>query len=246
MRVDWAGLFARSSPMEEPNPIPTSAHRSRFYHRLDPRRASLRVLLGVGVGLVGALLARGHAWPFRLLLGWDAGALALLSFMWLSVLARDPHETRCRAAAADPGRTATWVLVLIMSAFSLFAGAFVLRNLHNTRLAPEPWLLPLCLLSVMLAWNLTHTSYTLRYAHLFYRDDQEGEGGLVFPGDRQPDDFDFAYFAYTVGMCFQVSDVAVSSPQIRRAVLGHAVLSFLYNTVILALALNLFFGSVAG
>jgi uncharacterized membrane protein len=95
------------------------------------------------------------------------------------------------------------------------------------------------------AWSLTHTSYTLRYAHLYYRDDEEGEGGLVFLGDRKPDDFDFAYFAYTVGMCFQVSDVSISSAQIRRTVLGHAMLSFIYNTVILALALNLFFGFVA-
>jgi uncharacterized membrane protein len=119
----------------------------------------------------------------------------------------------------------------------------VLRNLH--REAPrEPWLLPLCLVSVIVAWALTHTSYTLRYAHLYYRDDKEGEGGLAFAGDRKPDDFDFAYFAYTIGMCFQVSDVAISSPQIRRAVLGHALLSFVYNTVILALALNLFFGFV--
>jgi uncharacterized membrane protein len=206
----------------------------------------LRLLVCVVIGVVGALLANGHAWPFRLLLGWDVGALALLSLIWLTVLTKDPQETRCRAASADPGRTATWVLVLITSGFSFFAGAFVLKNLHNTHLAPEPGLLPLCLLSVILAWSLTHTSYTLRYAHLYYRDDQEGEGGLVFPGDRAPDDFDFAYFSYTVGMCFQVSDVAVSSPQIRRAVLGHAVLSFVYNTVILALALNLFFGSVTG
>jgi len=221
------------------------AGSSSFYHRLDPRRASLRVLWAVVVGvLAAALFSNGHSWVFRLLLGWDAGALALLSFTWGFILTADPHETRCRAASADPGRTATWVLVLIASGFSLLAGAFVLRNLHKTPLASEG-LLPLCLISVVVAWTLTHTSYTLRYAHLYYREDGEGEGGLVFPGERKPSDFDFAYFAYTVGMCFQVSDVAVTSPQIRRAVLGHAVLSFLYNTVILALALNLFLGFLA-
>jgi len=149
---------------------------------------------------VGALLSNGHAWEFRLLLGWDAGAFALLSFIWFIVLTRDPHETRCRSASADPGRTATWVLVLIASSFSFFASAFVLKNLHKTQPPPEPWLLPLCLVSVIVAWSLTHT--------------------------------------------FQVSDVSISSAQIRRAVLGHAMLSFVYNTVILALALNLFFGFV--
>jgi uncharacterized membrane protein len=232
-------------PMAEPNPIPAPADEPRFYGRLDPRRAALRPLFGVVIGVLSALLARGHGWEFRLLVGWDAGAFALLSFIWIRILTGDPQETRCRSASADPGRTATWVLVLVASTFSLFAGAFVLRNLHRTHPAPDPWLLPLCLVSVVVAWTLTHTSYTLRYAHLYYRDDEEGEGGLEFPGNRKPDDFDFAYFAYTVGMCFQVSDVAISSAGIRRAVLGHAVLSFAYNTVILALALNLFFGFVA-
>ena len=232
--------------MAESNPMQAPADERRFYRRLDPRRATLRLLIGVVIGVVtSALFSNGHAWEFRLLLGWDAGAFALLSFIWFTVLTADPHETRCRSASADPGRTATWVLVLIASSFSFFAGAFVLKNLHKTQPAPEPWLLPLCLVSVIVAWTLTHTSYTLRYAHLYYRDDEEGEGGLLFLGDRKPDDFDFAYFAYTVGMCFQVSDVSISSAQIRRAVLGHAVLSFVYNTVILALALNLFFGFVA-
>jgi len=232
--------------MAEPNPIQALAKEKRFYGRLDPRRATLRLLFGAVIGVVtSTLLSNGHAWEFRLLLGWDAAAFALLAFIWFIILRTDPHETRCRSASADPGRTATWVLVLIASGFSFFAGAFVLKNLHKTQPAPEPWLLPLCLVSVIVAWTLTHTSYTLRYAHLYYRDDEEGEGGLVFLGDRKPDDFDFAYFAYTVGMCFQVSDVSISSAQIRRAVLGHAMLSFIYNTVILALALNLFFGFVA-
>ena len=230
--------------MAEPNSMQALAAAERFYGRLDFRRAPLRLVFGVVVGAVGALLAHRHAAAFRLLLGWDAGAFALLAFIWFTVLTKVPHETRCRSASADPGRTATWVLVLIASGFSFFASASVLRNLHRADAPPEPWLLPLCLVSVIVAWALTHTSYTLRYAHLYYRDDEEGEGGLAFPGDRKPDDFDFAYFAYTIGMCFQVSDVAITSPQIRRAVLGHAVLSFGYNTVILALALNLFFGFV--
>ena len=231
--------------MAERTPMPAIAAAERFYGRLDLRGATLRVVFGLVVGAVGVLLSSGHAWQFRLLLGWDAGAFALLALIWITVVTKDPHKTRCRSAAVDPGRTATWILVLIASSLSFVASAFVLRTLHRTQPPPEPWLLPLCLVSVFVAWALTHTSYTLRYAHLYYRDDAEGEGGLVFPGDRKPDDFDFAYFAYTIGMCFQVSDVAITSPQIRRAVLGHAVLSFGYNTVILALALNLFFGFVA-
>jgi uncharacterized membrane protein len=77
---------------------------------------------------------------------------------------------------------------------------------------------------------------------LYYRDDGDGEGGLEFPGREAPAYFDFAYFAFTVGMCFQVSDVTVSSRNLRRAVLGHALLSFAYNTAIIAVAINLVIG----
>ncbi len=84
--------------------------------------------------------------------------------------------------------------------------------------------------------------YTLRYAHLYYHDDHEGIGGLEFPGGGRPSYVDFAYLSFTIGMCFQVSDVVVSSRQIRRTVLGHALLSFVYNTAILATAINLAVG----
>ena len=94
----------------------------------------------------------------------------------------------------------------------------------------------------MTAWVLTHTSYTLRYAHLYYREDSEGVGGVEFPGNAAPDYFDFAYVAFTIGMCFQVSDVIVTSRNIRRTILSHAILSFAYNTAILALSLNLLTG----
>jgi uncharacterized membrane protein len=95
---------------------------------------------------------------------------------------------------------------------------------------------------VAVTWGVTHTSYTLRYAHLYYRDRGSGEGGLVFPGDERPCDLDFAYFAFTIGMCFQVSDVTIASRRIRRGALLHALLSFAYNTAIVAFTLNLVFG----
>jgi len=99
-------------------------------------------------------------------------------------------------------------------------------------------------LAVVTAWAMTHTAYTLRYAHLYYRDDGDGEGGLVFPGDTKPTYLDFAYFAFTLGMCFQTSDVAITSRPIRRTVLAHAALSFAYNTAILATAVSLVAGFI--
>jgi uncharacterized membrane protein len=209
----------------------------------DPRAAIGRVLLALVVG-VGAsfLVSQRFGWATRIVGGWDVGATTLLGTVWFVIVAADPEKTRCRAASADPGRTAVWLVVLGASASSLFAAAGLMR--HARTLAPRGGtvLVVASLLAVITAWFLTHTAFTLRYAHLYYRDDLEGEGGLIFPGDRKPSDFDFSYFAFTVGMCFQVSDVTITSPQIRRAVLGHALLSFAYNTVILALALNLLFG----
>ena len=92
--------------------------------------------------------------------------------------------------------------------------------------------------AVVLAWWLTHTAFTLRYAHLFYR---KGGKGLTFPGTDHPCEMDFAYFAFTMGMCFQTSDVAITHHAVRRTALLHALLSFAYNTMILALVLNLIF-----
>lgn len=194
--------------------------------------------------IVADLLPDSWSGALRVTLGWDAGAVCLLTMIWLFVMNSDPSATRCRAAAADPGRTAVWILVSAASAFSLFAAAVLLR--HNQKLsAGSDVVTTACaLVAVIAAWGLTHTAFTLRYAHLYYRDDEEGEGGLIFPGGQAPDDYDFAYLAFTIGMCFQVSDVSISSSQIRRAALGHALLSFSYNTVILALTLNLLFTRV--
>jgi uncharacterized membrane protein len=218
---------------------PRSLSRQRF------GGAAGRLLLAlVAGGVVGGLWPERHALAVRILAGWNAGALVLLSLTWGVIMTSDAAATKRRAASSDPGRTVVWVLVLVASGIALFAGAVVLRRAPAIEPQRKSLLMALCLLSVIAAWTLTHTAFTLRYAHLYYRDDEEGEGGLCFPGDRAPTDFDFAYFAYTVGMCFQVSDVTVSSPQIRRTVLAHAVLSFAYTTVILALTLNLLFGAL--
>jgi len=96
-------------------------------------------------------------------------------------------------------------------------------------------------LGVISAWGVLHTSYALHYAYQYYRS-EESAGGLAFPNGQDPDQLDFAYFAFTIGTSFAVSDVNVTDRSIRRAVLGHQILSFFYNTSILALVINLFTG----
>jgi len=226
-------------------------------------RAAGRLTVGVTVGvLTGTFWPAEHSLAARVLAGWDAGSVVVLLVVWSIVLTADARDTKRRAAAADPGRTAVWVLVVIASAVSLFAGAVVMRHASAIDPARRGLLIGLCLIAVTTAWTLTHSVFTLRYAHLFYRDGEggddtgggehgggkhaskPGEGGLEFLGKKPPSDFDFAYFAFTIGMCFQVSDVGVSTPQMRRAVLAHSLLSFVYNTVILALSLNLLAGAL--
>jgi uncharacterized membrane protein len=208
------------------------------------RRLLTSILAGLLVGSVVGIGAPSLGWAIHIVSGWDAAGLTLLGLAWWQIHHETSVETRRHAAKDDPGRTLVWVIVLLASTVSLFAAGFVMRKAHG--IAPNDTafcvLLAGCLIAVMSSWLLTHTAYTLRYAHLYYRDDTEGEGGLDFPGKHDPNGYDFAYFSFTLGMCFQVSDVAVSSPQIRRAVLAHALLSFLYNTVVIAVAVNLALG----
>ncbi|CAN5901635.1 DUF1345 domain-containing protein [soil metagenome] len=209
---------------------------------LSPRHAAARMLIATLTAMlaVALLTPSSEAWWQRMIIGWDSGALTLVVLAWTVILRADSAATRKRAGSDDPGRHVVFVIALVASLFSLFAAAFVLKQVRTmTGQEQQTWTI-LTLGAIALSWAMTHTAYTLRYAHLYYRGG--GRHGLQFPGDEAPADIDFAYFAFTVGMCFQVSDVTVSTTVCRRAVLLHAVLSFVYNTMILALALNLVFG----
>ena len=218
-----------------------SPARAFAFH--DPRRARARLAIALAAGaLTGLAIPDRFGFPLRLVAAWNAGALAMGALAWWLILQASPAETRRRAAADDPGRHVVWVIVILASGFSLFATTVVLREARLRAPEARDLFVALCVAAVAGAWMLTHTAYTLRYAHLYYRDD-DGEGGLTFPGEGRPAYADFAYFAFTIGMCFQVSDVCITSTTIRRTVLGQGLLSFAYNTAILAIALNLVLGA---
>jgi uncharacterized membrane protein len=207
----------------------------------DPLGAKGRLFVSLLAGLIVMLILSSSHIVIRLLAAWNAGSLVLLVLAWRIIRRSNAAQTQLRAATEDPGRYGVFIVVIVSSLASIAAALAVLRN--SGTMAPDATGLvdAMAVAAILEAWCVTHTSYTLRYAHLYYREDGD-VGGISFNSDDQPDDMDFAYFAFIVGMTFQVADTNVSDKSIRHTVLGHALISFVYNTVIVALALNLFFG----
>jgi uncharacterized membrane protein len=210
------------------------------------RPAWVRLAVGASTGVLAATLLpdRLGGGTLKVVAGWDAAAISMALLAWSFIARAAPARTRAWAASTDPGRLVIGGLVIAASAFSLFATGYALRDAHTCPVGSRPLFVGLGLLAVVAAWGLTHTMYALRYAHLYYRDGREHEGGLAFPGGEHPAYIDFAYYAFTVGMCFQVSDVTVTNRRLRRETLLHAMLSFAYNTVILAVAVNFAIGTI--
>jgi uncharacterized membrane protein len=218
-------------------------HDARPIHRFDPRRAVARFGISLAAGaVVGAILWTRCSTLTASFVAWDATGLVMLVLSWSGIVRANAIRTKVRAASEDPGRTAVYAIVLLTSLVTLLVAIVLSRRARVVAPGEEEILVALSIAAVVLSWGLTHTAFTLRYAHLYYRDDDEGIGGIDFAGGAQPTYFDFAYFAFTIGMCFQVSDTAVTSGQVRRAVLLHAILSFVYNTALVAFVLNLVFG----
>jgi uncharacterized membrane protein len=215
-------------------------------HLYDPRRSSTRFVYSIAAGVIAwfATATLGLSWLTRALLVGDIAGLTLLAFASWIIISTNSDETRKHAASEDPGRKIVWFVVLAVSAFALFAATFVLTRDRALQGRESTLVLVLLLATTIASWLLTHTAFTFRYAHQFYRGGPDDEGGIQFPHDADdkleaPDYLDFAYFAFTIGMCFQVSDSAVTDRGIRHTVLAHALLSFAYNTGIIALVLSI-------
>lgn len=214
---------------------------TRFITRVDARH---RVGFSVAVGLLTFLLVHGHVrfWTASIV-AWDTFAASVLVLAWTMIILSPATELRRRAQAQDLGRTVIFIFAVSAACTSLVGVGFVL---HTNKVNPQPHAslhLALALFAVALAWSLTHTVFGLRYAHTFYGDSDDPNAkehvrGLEFPGETNPTYIDFAYFSFVIGMTFQVSDVQITSRDIRQLVLLHSILSFAFNTVILALALN--------
>jgi uncharacterized membrane protein len=176
---------------------------------------------------------------------WDVFALCVLGLAWLTILTTPPEKLRARAQMQDVSHILIFIFVVVAACAGLFAVGFLFLNKSVAAQSPHFFVhLLMSLVAIICSWALVHTVFGLRYAHTFYGDPdgptgpKPHAGGLDFPGDREPDYMDFAYFSFVIGMTFQVSDVVITSRDFRKLVLLHAMLSFGFNTVILALTIN--------
>src|SRR5215467_4011920 len=202
------------------------------------------LVLGLAAGAAVFFLSREHLrLASAVIASWDAFAVAILALDWQTILTTPRRKIRERAQQQDLSRLVIFIFVVITACAALFAVGFLVSVKKSQTGGHFPIHLLLTLLTVIFSWSLVHTVYGLRYAHAFYGDSDEPgvnrhAGGLIFPGDRSPDYFDFAYFSFVVGMTCQVSDVQITSRRMRRITLFHSVLSFGFNTLILALLIN--------
>jgi uncharacterized membrane protein len=201
----------------------------------DPRagrRVAIAASVGTAAGVLGSFVT---FWQAATLIGWDVGALFLITWIWWAVGDLDAEECRTHATREDTSIRLTEVVVLSAGVALLAAVGLALIRAGNATGATKAFLIALGVTSVALAWGLVHTVFTLRYARTYY---SPPEGGIDFNEDDPPTYLDFAYLALTIGMTFQVSDTNLTTKRIRRVALSHALLSYLFGAVIVALVIN--------
>lgn len=216
-------------PADRPRKLP------RFVRIIRARpRLFLSACLGLAV-IVSTPGAGGLA--NRLIIGWDIG-VALYLVLAIAVIAKaGPDHIRRRAALQDEGSIAILVLTTVAALASL--GAILVELGTADKAGRDALHLALAALTIALSWGFTHTIFALHYANEFYTTSRHDGRGLTFPGNDEPDYWDFLYFSLVIGMTSQVSDVAVTAKRIRRTVMAHGVVSFVFNTSLLALAVNI-------
>jgi len=213
----------------------TKAKRPAYLIRVG--MAHKRLFVSVAIGLV-VMLALPASAITRVLIGWDTGMVIYLvaAAMVMSRCSTVAHM-KSNAAAQDEGAWAILILTAAAGMASLFAIFAELAALERTD--PHYGIyVALAIGTVVLSWTFIHTIFALHYAHEFYGAG-EHKNGLRFPGDGQPDYWDFIYFSFVVGMTFQVSDVAVTHKSARRTVVAHGALSFFFTTAVVAMAVNI-------
>jgi uncharacterized membrane protein len=199
--------------------------------------ARTELLVSGAIGVVAGVAVAAIGSPrFGALVGWDVAALVYLAWVWVKIAPLGQRETARLAEREDPTRATADVLVLSAATASLVAVAAILARVGALDTTAQLAHFMLGLGSVVLSWGVVHTIFTLRYARMYYEDE---DGGVDFNEREPPRYTDFAYLSFTIGMTFQVSDTDLQTKQFRRVALRHALLSFVFGTGIFATTINL-------
>jgi uncharacterized membrane protein len=207
--------------------------RLLHYARLHPR---LLAMIGVSLAVFAALSVTLRL-PTAVLIAWDAGALLYLALTGAMILRSDLHRMKRRANREDEGATVILALTMAAALASLAAIGAELHGIRTASAVEQTWRLVLAGITILCSWFFVNTIFAIHYAHEFYSARRE-QVTLAFPGEHPPDYGDFLYFSFTIGAAFQTSDVTILSRRMRRFVLAHTIIAFLFNTMILALTVN--------
>jgi uncharacterized membrane protein len=203
------------------------------------RRAFTAFIAGL---IVTVVILPFATWGLALVAGWNVAALTILLTVWPIIIRADSSLAPLLAAREDETEGAARVLLVGASVASLLGAGYVLHLAGRENGAPRVGLISVAVLTVVLSWTVINTVYTLRYADLHFRSKQ---GGIAFGDDNGQQHHgyrDFAYVAFTIGMCYQVSDTTLRDSQVRHTVLAHAILSYVFGVVIVAGSVNLISG----
>jgi uncharacterized membrane protein len=213
--------------------------RLNEYNHL-PAGYKLLSAFGLSCILVLLLLATPMEWITRIMIWWDVFSLVMILMSAITFFTMRPRQIRLLAKIHDASRTVVFIIIMISTVTSLL-GIFILLLNKNDWMLNKYLETAIYIFGVNSSWILLHTTFTYRYAHLYYEDHEtlpnQVAAGLDMP-EQYPDYIDFAYFSFVIGMTFQVSDIRILSREIRRLALLHSLLSFLFNTVIVALSIN--------
>ncbi len=221
---------------------------SPFVHAvLAPLHGRQRLLAAVlaGIALWLANPFGVHALE-RVIIAWDGGVLLFLILVLQLMFSERLSRMEQDAEAQEAGEWTVFTLTLAAILLSLGTIFTAFTGLKDLPASVQSGRVALVVITLLLSWLMTHITFALRYAHEYYGRGADGrlDGGLNFPGTERPDYLDFAYFAFVLGMNFQVSDVAITARTLRRLATLHGLVGFLFNTVILALVVNLAAGLV--
>lgn len=207
------------------------------------RETLIKLLFSSCMGMLGGWIAfnASSVLAFGFLIGWSCFALTYLISSVLIIIRIPQDKIAQRCAAEDLGSWMLFLLVLLVCAVSM--GTVISFYQERSQWNIPQWIISFSgILAIAFSWAMVHMSFAFRYAHLFYGDEKgrfsRHANGLIFPGTEQPDYFDFVYFSFGIGMTFQVADITITSKGVRRLALLHSLVSFVFNTVIIAVTIS--------